>query len=96
MSRFDKSESGTIEEDVFSFILSDIVLDSQLLYYVGKPDEIINLQECAPSVAVCRLFYRTASLRPTPPIGIYIIPQPEQERQRGEMREDQVGGWTSG
>jgi hypothetical protein len=49
-SRLDKPVSWTVEEYVLSFILSDVVLDSQFLYDVGKPDEIINLQGMAPSV----------------------------------------------
>jgi hypothetical protein len=75
MSQFDKSVTWTIEEHIFNFILSDVVLDSQLLYYVGKPDEIINLQGMAPSVTVGLLLCNTVLLQPTPTIGIEIIPQ---------------------
>ena len=36
MARFDTSVSWTIAEHIFNFILSDAVLDGQLLYHAGS------------------------------------------------------------
>jgi hypothetical protein len=51
--------------------LSSAVFDSQLLYYVGKPEEIINLQGMAPSAALYRFFLHSGfgnlEFNPRPP-----------------------------
>jgi hypothetical protein len=58
------------------------VLDSQLLYYVRKPDEIINLHGMARSTTIYPASCNTVSLQSMPAVGTVIIPQQREKRQR--------------
>jgi hypothetical protein len=72
--RFNKSALRTVEEHVINFIPSDAVLHSQLLYYVRKPDETIDLQGMAPSDTACQLLFRTVSRWPASTTGVNMMP----------------------